>query len=86
VQFVFTADGIHLTARSSEAGESSVTCAVLEPGQKASVKLDPHYVADFLRHVDEGEPVQIEAVNAQSAVVLRSGDCTGVIMPLSEDA
>ena len=86
VLFVFTSEGIHLTARSSEAGESSVTCAVLEPGQPASVKLDPHYVADFLRHVDEGEPVQIEAVNAQSAVVLRSGDCTGVIMPLSEDA
>lgn len=86
VKFVLTAEGIHLTARSSEAGESSVTCAVLEAGQAASVKLDPHFVADFLRHVDDGEPVEIEAVDAQSAVVLRSGDYTGVIMPLSEDA
>ena len=86
VLFVFTPEGIHLTAQSSEAGQSSVTCPHLEPGQPASVKMDPHFVADFLRHVDDGEPVEIEAVDAQSAVVLRSGDCTGVIMPLSEDA
>lgn len=86
VLFAFTAEGIHLTARSSEAGESSVTCAVLEPGQAASVKLDPTFVGDFLRHVDDGEPVEIDAVDAQSSVVFRAGDCTGVIMPLAEDA
>ena len=86
VLFVFTAEGIHLTAQSSEAGQSSVTCPHLEPGQPASVKMDPRYVEAFLKHVDDGEPVEIEAVDAQSAVVLRSGDCTGVIMPLSEDA
>jgi hypothetical protein len=85
VKFVFTADGIHLTARSSEAGESSVTCPHLEFGQAATVNLDPRYVVDFLRNVDDGEPVEIEAVDAQSAVVLRCGDATGVIMPLAAE-
>jgi DNA polymerase III subunit beta len=86
VQFVITKDGIHLTARSSEAGESSVTCPFLEFGQAASVKLDPHFVCDFLRACDDGEPAEIEAVDSQSAVVLRCGDYHGVIMPLAEDA
>ena len=85
VKFVFTTEGIHLTARSSEAGESSVTCPHLEFGQEATVNLDPHYVVDFLRNVDDGEPVQIEAVDAQSAVVIRCGDATGVIMPLAAE-
>ena len=85
VKFVFTTEGIHLTARSSEAGESSVTCPHLEFGQEATVNLDPHYVVDFLRNVDDGEPVQIEAVDAPSAVVIRCGDATGVIMPLAAE-
>jgi len=85
VTFAFTADGIHLTARSAEAGESSVTCPVLEAGPAVVVQLDPHFVVDFLRCVDEGEPVEVEAVDAQSAVVFRSGDCRAVIMPLAKD-
>lgn len=83
VVFAITADGIHLTARSSEAGESSVTCPHLEFGQAATVSLDPSFVCDFLRACDDGEPVEIEAVDAQSAVVLRCGDYHGVIMPLA---
>jgi hypothetical protein len=49
------------------------------------VALDPGFVVEFLRGVDEAEPVEVEAVDAQSAVVLRCGDCTGVIMPLAKD-
>lgn len=85
VAFAITADGIHLAARSSEAGESSVTCPHLEFGQAATVSLDPSFVCDFLRACDDGEPVEIEAVDAQSAVVLRSGDYHGVIMPLAAE-
>jgi hypothetical protein len=58
---------------------------VLEAGPAVSVKLDPAFVIDFLRSVDAGEPVEVEAVDHQSAVVLRSGDCRGVIMPLAKD-
>lgn len=85
VRFVIAQEGIHLTARSSEAGESSVTCPHLEFGQAATVSLDPSFVCDYLRAVDDGEPVEIEAVDAQSAVVLRSGDYRGVIMPLAAE-
>lgn len=86
VQFVFTEDGIHLTGKSSEAGESSVTCPLEQFGQACSVKLDPRFVIDFLRHLDDlSVPVEIEAVDAVSAVILRCDDATGVIMPLAQE-
>ena len=81
------ADGIWLHGKSSEKGESSVTCEVVEAGKKCSVKLDPAFVSEWLRGISgDAEPnVEIEAVDDQSAVVLRCGDNTGVIMPLAKD-
>jgi DNA polymerase-3 subunit beta len=87
VQFVFSGDGIWLHGQSSEKGESSVTCDVVEAGDKATVKLDPLFVQQWLGGIDsEADPeVEVEAVDAQSAVILRCGDNTGVIMPLAAD-
>jgi DNA polymerase-3 subunit beta len=81
------ADGIWLHGQSSEKGESSITCEVLEAGKKCSVKLDPAFVSEWLRGISgDAEPnVEIEAVDDQSAVVLRCGDNVGVIMPLAKD-
>jgi hypothetical protein len=88
VQFVFSDGGIWLHGQSAEKGESSVTCDVVEAGDKATVKLDPLFVQQWLGGIDsEAEPeVEVEAVDAQSAVILRCGDNTGVIMPLAVDA
>ena len=87
VQFAFSADGIWLQGRSSEKGESSVTCEIVDAGDKATVKLDPSFVTEWLAGIaSEADPnVEVEAVNADSAVILRCGDNTGVIMPLAVD-
>lgn len=87
VSYSFTADGIHLHGHSAECGESSVTCDVVEAGDKATVSLDPTFVTQWLAGVaPDAEPeVEVEAVDAQSAVILRCGDHTGVIMPLAKD-
>lgn len=85
VTFAITAEGMHLTAQSSEAGQSSVTCPVVEFGQAATFTLDPRFVCELVKSVDEDEPFEIEAIDAQSAVVFRSGDCKAVIMPLAKD-
>jgi len=86
VEYAF-ADGIWLHGQSSEKGESSITCEVVEAGKKCSVKLDPAFVSEWLRGISgDAEPnVEIEAVDDQSAVVLRCGDNTGVIMPSAKD-
>jgi DNA polymerase III subunit beta len=87
VQFAFSADGIWLQGRSSEKGESSVTCEIVDAGDKATVKLDPAFVTEWLNGIagDADPNVEVEAVDAESAVILRCGDNTGVIMPLAVD-
>jgi len=87
VTFAFTKDGLHLTSRSAEAGEASVTCDLVEPGHSAVVKLDPRFVTEWLAcgSFDMAETIEIEAEDAQSAVVLRSQDSRCVIMPLAKD-
>lgn len=87
VQYGFSADGIWLQGRSSEKGESSVTCEIVDAGDKATVKLDPSFVVEWLNGIagDADPNVEVEAVDADSAVIMRCGDNTGVIMPLAVD-
>jgi len=87
VNFAFATDGIWLNGKSAEKGESSVTCEVVEAGDKTSVKLDPLFVLQWLAGIDaEADPVvEVEAGDAQSAVIMRCGDNTGVIMPLAAE-
>jgi DNA polymerase III subunit beta len=85
VTFAFTSEGIHLTAQSAEAGQSSVTCPIEEFGHAATVKLDPSFVVDLVSSVDADEPFEVEAVDGVSAVVFRSGDVRAVILPLADD-
>lgn len=87
VQYAFSADGIWLQGKSSEKGESSVTCEIVDAGDKATVKLNPSFVVEWLNGIagDADPNVEVEAVDADSAVILRCGDNTGVIMPLAVD-
>jgi DNA polymerase-3 subunit beta len=87
VDYTFSPDGMFLHGISSESGESSVTCPLVEFGTGLTIKLDPHFVVDWLNGLPaDAEPsVEIEAVDHASACVLRCGDCHGVIMPLSKD-
>jgi len=87
VDYTFGNTGIWLHGQSAEAGESSVTCDVVEAGDSCRVKLDPTFVSEWLNGIaGDAEPeVEVEAVDEQSAVVLRCGDHTGVIMPLAKD-
>lgn len=87
VEYTFSTTGIWLHGQSAEAGESSVTCDVVGTGDSCSVKLDPTFVVEWLNGISgDTEPqVEVEAVDEQSAVVLRCGEHTGVIMPLAKD-
>ena len=87
VEYTFGPTGIWLHGQSAEAGEPSVTCDVVDAGDPCSVKLDPTFVVEWLGGISgDAEPeVEVEAVDEQSAVVLRCGDHVGVIMPLAKD-
>jgi DNA polymerase-3 subunit beta len=86
VTFAFSDQGLHLTGRSSEYGESSVTCDIVSAGVTTHTKMDPIYLEQFLRPLDQSSTVSVEVVDSQSAVVLRCDeDYTGVIMPMADD-
>jgi DNA polymerase-3 subunit beta len=95
VDYTFGNAGIWLHGQSAEAGESSVTCEVVEAGNSCSVKLNPTFVVDWLNGISsEEEPsVYVEAVDDQSAVVIRCGKdeekgsytYTGVVMPMAAE-
>ena len=85
VLFVFVDNGLMLTSRSADYGEATVTADLSMSAIKAQVKLDPAYVAGWLRSVDEGATVEVYATDAESAVVLRHEDQIGVVMPLAAD-
>ena len=85
VNFTFAEDGITLSATSAEAGESRVECEIVEAGSPTTAKLDPTFVAAFLKPLDPAETVEVEADGPANAVVFRCGESTGVIMPLAVD-
>lgn len=85
VVFTFAANGLCLTGRSAEYGESTVTAELEVADITASVKLDPVFVRDWLRTVDASAMVEVFAQNAESAVVLRHDDSLAVVMPLAAD-
>lgn len=85
VTYAFTEAGLHLTARSSESGESSVTCELVECGTKAVTQLDPQFVVDWLRTLDPAATLEVEVQDGISACVLRHEETSCVIMPLAKE-
>jgi DNA polymerase-3 subunit beta len=87
VDLTWTSDTLVISGRSSEYGESTVKCPVVVAGETSSTKLDPRYLADFLRTIpaDEEPNVDVYAADPTSRVLLRCGPYTGVIMPLAQE-
>jgi DNA polymerase-3 subunit beta len=87
ISIIWAGETVTLTGQSSEYGQSKVTCSSVVAGTPAQTKLDPKFLAQFLSNLpDDEEPqVSVTAKDAESAVILRCSDYTGVIMPLAVD-
>ena len=87
VDLAWTSDTLVISGRSAEYGESTVKCPIVVAGETSSTKLDPRYLADFLRTIpaDEEPNVDVYAKDPASRVLLRCGPYTGVIMPLAQE-
>ena len=88
VTYTLTAEGLHLTAQSSESGQASVTCDLESCGHACTVLLDPAFVVEWLRALPSGtDPtITVQAKDKASAVILTSDRYTAVIMPLDPSA
>jgi DNA polymerase-3 subunit beta len=88
VDLTWTSDTLVIHGQSAEYGESTVKCPLVAAGSTSTTKLDPRFLADFLRNIpsDEEPQVDIYATDRESRVLLKCGPYTGVIMPLARDA
>jgi len=86
VDFSFEPGQLVLTGRSAESGESRIELPIDHASGTVKIKLDPRFVADFLRVLDPGSAVVVELTDPQSACVCSTDDGYGyVIMPLAAD-
>jgi DNA polymerase-3 subunit beta len=83
VKYAISSEGIRLSAISGKSGESAVECPLESFGVEASVNLDPKYIEDFARNAEPGVPLEIEAFDSESPVVLYSGAHKSLVMPIS---
>lgn len=85
VKVSFSKDGVAMCGESSDRGVSKATCALLELGVEAAVKINPEYVTEWLWPLDSAAIVEIEVAGAESPVILRCEDSYTVIMPMSDN-
>ena len=86
VEFCFNEGKVILAAHGAELGESHVELPVAYEGPELPINLDPRYVREFLRVLDQDQTFTLEMKDGESAVVCSTDDGYGyVIMPLARD-
>lgn len=87
VRFQFSREGLQLTSRVPEVGESRVTYPLDFPFEPVEIGFNPTYFADALKVLDTTE-FALEVKNPTSAAVIRESDDKGssfvyLVMPLN---
>jgi DNA polymerase-3 subunit beta len=87
VDFQFGDGRLVLAGHGAESGESHIELPIAYEGQEIPVKLDPRFVADFLKVLDPDKTITLHLRDSESAVVCTTDDGYAyVIMPLSRES
>lgn len=86
VEFTFGEGKIVLAGHGAEYGESLVELPIAYDGPALPIRLDPRYVADFLKVLDLEQTFVLDLRDGESAAVCTTDDGYGyIIMPLARD-
>lgn len=87
VDFTFADGSLTLTSQSADKGSAKIDMPLLfDATEPLVVGMDPDYVLDPLRVLDDAGEIVIELVDDRTAVVLRAGEeYACVIMPLTRE-
>lgn len=86
VDFHFAPGSLLLSGKASNVGESRVETPIDFDGEPIDVRIDPHYLLDALKAMDDADHARIELIDGKNAVVLRAGDDYAyVVMPLTRE-
>lgn len=83
--FIFD-KGVVLIRSESSVGSSDIEFPCEYDGDKLTIKLDPQYLADFLKTVPAEESIEVSLIDADTAVMFKVDQSnTYVVMPLESD-
>lgn len=86
VDFQFADTELTLSSTGQDVGKSKIGLPVSFDGDKLNMSLDPKYVGEFLRVLEEIDPVEIRLVDENSAVLFQVDDSyTYIVMPMAKD-
>ena len=84
VVFDFAEGKATLRACAAETGESRIEAPVAYDGPKITISLDPKFLMDFLRVLNQDSQMTLCVKDAETPIVLHTDDgYTCVVMPLS---
>ena len=87
VDFTFGSGSLRLSSQSADRGKSIVEIPIPYDGEPILVTMDPQYLVDALKPLDDGDELACRLTDAKNAVVLAS-EALGwiyVLMPLTRD-
>jgi DNA polymerase-3 subunit beta len=86
VLFRFGEGNLELMAHGAEDGESRVEMPIAFEGESAEVKMDPRYVIDFLKNLDQESSISVFFKDAFTPVLCQTNEnYSYVIMPLTNE-
>ena len=86
IDFTFGEGNAVLVGEASETGQSRIELPIEYRGELVTLMLDPKYMADFLKVLDDDKTFSLEIKDGKSAAVCLTDDGYGyVIMPMARD-
>ncbi len=86
INFTFGEGSLVLAGRAAEVGDSHVELPINYNGKSITISLDPRYMIEFLKVLDDNQTFTIDLSDGDSAAVCSTDDGYGyVIMPLARD-
>jgi DNA polymerase-3 subunit beta len=83
VEFIFADGVLRLSSQAADVGQSKIELPISYDLAKMTLTVDPRYVADFLRVLDDADLVEVNLIDHESPVLLTCGGYQYVVMPLS---
>jgi DNA polymerase-3 subunit beta len=86
IDFTFGEGNVVLAAETAETGQSRIELPISYDGSPITIMIDPKYMSDFLKVIDQEKTFTLEIKDERSAAVCYTDDGYGyVIMPMARD-
>lgn len=82
VEFVFEKGNLKLQSKAADVGDSVIELPIPYDGESVTLKIDPRYIADFLRVIEPGSPIQMKFIDNDSIICFCCEDYRYFVCPI----